>query len=182
MCVQFCIFNSQITNKLIITQTSSFLQGSSYCAWTGAAGGRFPRRLRGSNPAEIHFSTITAIYCDSQTRFVRTFIAQCLVTSTGTCWAITGGVGVGVGCILGHRDAVVGAIQPCPLSRTLDASPSLHSWEHLFFCVWAHSSLPDSGSEQRTAASNQPSCCSPEGLHQRSPALLLHAGNPDWHQ
>lgn len=34
------------------------------------------------------------------------------------------------GCILGQRDA----IQPCPLSRTLDESPSLHSGEHLF-CV-----------------------------------------------
>lgn len=32
-----------------------------------------------------------------------------------------------------------------------------------------------------TAASNRPSCCSPEGLHQRSPALPLHAGNPGWH-
>lgn len=30
---------------------------------------------------------------------------------------------------LGQRDA----IQPCPLSKTLDDSLSLHSWEH--FCV-----------------------------------------------
>lgn len=85
-------------------------------------------RLNGANPAEIHmhFSTISYWLWITHPFCIDIYIpAKCSVTSAGTWSAIISG-----GCILGQRDA----IQRCPLLRTLDDSPRLHSWEHLF-CV-----------------------------------------------
>lgn len=51
-------------------------------------------------------------------------------------------------------------------------------WE-LFF-VWAYSSQWVLA-QTATSASNQPSCCSPKGLHRSSAPAAMHAGNPYWH-
>lgn len=74
---------------------------------------------------------------------------------------------VGEGEDLGRRDA----IQPCPLSKTLDDSPSLQSWEH-FLCglIQARRTLARTATAAPLKASAR---------HARAPQL--HEGNPGRH-